>query len=351
MAPASQDLPVPPFFDASTVGQVWRVPYQARAAYAQEWAATHNIPPAAQDGARIGLLLVDVQNTFCLPDFELFAAGRSGQGAIEDNVRLCEFIYRNLPQISHIIPTMDTHTAVQIFHPVFWMDNRGQHPAPHTVLQPADLASGTWQVNPAVSDCFPDWDRSELQQYARHYLEQLNRDNKHPLTVWPYHALVGSISHALVSAVEEAVYFHSLARGTQAQYELKGQNPLTEHYSVLRPEVLQDHHGNPIAQENRTLIEQLLAWDAVIIAGQAKSHCVAWTVEDLLREIQRRDPNLARKFYLLEDCTSPVVVPDAVDFSDYADAEFERFARAGMHVVSASDPLQAWPEFPLAPAG
>jgi nicotinamidase-related amidase len=47
----------------------------------------------------------------------------------------------------------------------------------------------------------------------------------------------------------------------------------------------------------------------VIIAGQAKSHCVAWTIDDLLTEIQSQDPSLAQKVYLLEDCSSPVVVP------------------------------------------
>lgn len=42
------------------------------------------------------LLLIDVQNTFCIPSFELFVGGQSGTGAVEDNRRLCEFIYRNL---------------------------------------------------------------------------------------------------------------------------------------------------------------------------------------------------------------------------------------------------------------
>ena len=40
------------------------------------------------------LLLVDVQNTFCIPGYELFVGGQSGNGAVEDNMRLCQFIYR-----------------------------------------------------------------------------------------------------------------------------------------------------------------------------------------------------------------------------------------------------------------
>jgi hypothetical protein len=38
-----------------------------------------------------------------------------------------------------------------------------------------------------------------------------------------------------------------------------------------------------------------------------------------------------------------VVVPGVVDYSEQADAEYERFAAAGMHRVSSSDPISTWP--------
>jgi nicotinamidase-related amidase len=126
------------------------------------------------------------------------------------------------------------------------------------------------------------------------------------------------------------------------RYEIKGNHPLTENYSVLSPEVLTNATGDPIAQKNTTLIEDLLTYDAVVIAGQAKSHCVAWTVADLLTEIQTRESNLASKIYLLEDCTSPVVVPGVVDFTASADAAFAHFAQAGMHRVQSRDPMIQW---------
>jgi nicotinamidase-related amidase len=93
--------------------------------------------------------------------------------------------------------------------------------------------------------------------------------------------------------------------------------------------------------------EKLLKYDYVIIAGQAKSHCVAWTIDDLLTEIMAQDPALARKVYLLEDCTSAVVVPGVIDFTDQADAAFARFKDAGMHVVCSTDPIETWPDFHL----
>ena len=105
----------------------------------------------------------------------------------------------------------------------------------------------------------------------------------------------------------------------------------------------QGHNGAPIAEKNEGLIKQLLEYDAVVIAGQAKSHCVAWTVHDLLDGIRERDPSLARKIYLLEDCTSPVVVSEVVDFTEAADEAFARFADAGMHLVNSTQPLTDWP--------
>jgi nicotinamidase-related amidase len=167
--------------------------------------------------------------------------------------------------------------------------------------------------------------------------------------VWPYHAMLGGIGHALVSAVEEALFFHAVARKTQPRFEIKGSDPLTEHYSALSPEVREGPDGEPLADWDTGRIQHWLSFDLVIIAGQAKSHCVAWTIDDLLMEIRALEPALTRKVYLLEDCTSPVVVPGVADFTAEADAAFRRFAAAGMHVVRSIDPIASWPGVDLAP--
>lgn len=326
-------LPIPSFFDPRKVGEFWRVPYQERAEQALQWAKKYQIQPSLSDRQRICLLIIDAQNTFCLPEFELFVGGRSGRGAIDDNIRLCEFIYRHLDEITTIIPTMDTHTAAQIFHPLFWVDTEGQHPQPMTMIASADLETGVWRVNPALG--------KDLKTYILHYVKQLSSQGKYLLTVWPYHSMLGGIGHALVSALEEAIFFHSIARDSPTQFELKGENFLTENYSVFRPEVLENEVGKAIAKENSLLLQQVLDFDAVIVAGQAKSHCVAWTIDDLLREIIVKDASLAKKVYLLEDCTSPVVVPGVVDFTPQADEAFQRFAEHGMRIIQSSD------EFPV----
>ena len=332
-------LPLPSFVEPGASSRVYRVPYQQRAEEASAWAATHGLPPAADDRVRTALLLIDMQNTFCLPEFELYVGGRSGRGAVEDSERVASFVYRNLDRITQVVVTLDTHAAAQIFHPLFWVDASGTHPAPHTVITLGEVEAGRWRVNARIASAVsprPDFD---LAAWTLHYARRLAAGGRFPLTVWPYHSMVGGIGHALVSAVEEAVFFHAIARQSPTRVEIKGRNALTENYSVLRPEVGTDSSGTLIETANRALVDHLLSFDRVIVAGEAKSHCVAWTVDDLLAEAVARDRELARRVVLLEDCTSPVVVPGVVDFTDSADAAFARFAELGARRARSTDAL------------
>jgi nicotinamidase-related amidase len=331
-------LPIPDFFDPAHVGEIWKVDYAARAEQARDWAHQHDLMPGLASKDRISLLLIDVQNTFCIPKFELFVGGRSGRGAVDDNIRLCEFIYRNLGVLSHITATMDTHVAQQIFHPIFFVDNEGNHPAPYTDIHASDLSDGKWKFNPALAQNYhiaPEYGHLMMV----HYAEELEKKGKYALTIWPYHAMLGGIGHALVPAVEEAIFFHSIARLTQPDLEIKGDKPFTENYSAIGPEVLTGPMGETLGVRNMKFIQQLQNVDKLYVAGQAKSHCVAWTVSDLLEDIQATDPALAEKVYLLEDCSSSVVVPGVVDHTDAANAAYARFARAGMHIANSTDQI------------
>ena len=337
-----KEVPIPSHFNPDKVGEVWRVPYPERAGEAEKWRITQRIRPASQDKFRISLVLVDVQNAFCIPGFDLYVGGTTGSGAVDDNRRVCQFIYRNLDVITEICPTMDTHQAIQIFHSIFMVNAEGEHPAPFTLISAEDVEKGIWRFNPELSHAL-GISAEYGQRYLQHYTRKLKEGGKYALTIWPYHAMLGGIGHALVPSVEEAIFFHTLARQNQPDFQVKGRNPLTENYSVLRPEVLTDPDGKTIDRKNEGFIKKLLEFDAVIIAGQAKSHCVAWTIDDLLNEMILSGKRLVEKVYLLEDCSSPVVIPGVVDYSDPADAAFDRFAKAGMHVVRSSDPIDRWP--------
>jgi nicotinamidase-related amidase len=336
-----REYPIPSHFDPGKVGEVWRVPYQELAQGASKWTLSHKIQPASWDVFKLGLLLIDVQNTFCIPGYALYVGGRSGTGAVEDNRRVCEFIYRNIGIITEITATLDSHDPFQIFQPIFFISDTGEHPNPLTQITTKDVETGKWKINPAIADTL-GISLDYLQDHLGHYTNALDSRGKYDLTIWPYHAIQGGIGHALVSAVEEATFFHSICRHARMEIILKGENPLTEHYSAMGPEITTGPKEERIARSSPRFIEKLRDLDALVIAGQAKSHCVAWTINDLLDNLLKRDPHLVKKVYLLEDCTSPVFVPGVVDYTGLADDAFERFAKAGMHIVRSSDKVESW---------
>lgn len=347
-------LPVPDFYDPARASDWDYSPDQQRLfELAVAWRKAHGIRPASEDTRDVHLLLVDLQKDFCFPEGTLFVAGRSGRGAIEDNDRIARFIYQNLASITSITCTMDTHFPHQIFSPAFWVDESGQPPPAHREVSVDDVRSGALRPNPALAAWLaPNGEYQWLLQYAEYYCAELAKQGKYKLYLWPPHCLLGSAGHALVGVIHEARMFHAYARGAHAAVEVKGTTPLTEYYSVIGPEVTRAHDGTMLGRRNVEFLKILRRSDAVIIAGQAASHCVKSTIDDLLLHTEAE---LARKVYILRDGMSAVTVPDpdrpgelAFDFTPEAERALERFRDAGMHVVESTVPIEEWPDFPTA---
>ena len=343
-----RDLPLPAHYDSKHAADHRYSPDQgALFAAATGWRREHSLKPAGTDGKNVHLLVIDGQRDFCFPEGSLYVGGRSGKGALDDNRRTAELIYRNLARLTNITTTHDTHYAFQIFFPSFWIDQHGAPLAAHREVTSEQVIAGTATPNPAVASWICNGDVEWLRRQALDYCQQLEKAGRYRLYLWPPHCLIGSEGHALAGVIHEARLFHSYARGAQSWAELKGGHPLTENYSVLRPEVLVKHDGTPLGERNVALIETLLKADLLIVAGQAASHCVKSTVDDLLEAIQARDPKLARKVVLLTDCMSSVAVPDGkggfyADFTPQTEQALQRYAEAGMRLGNSGDELERW---------
>ncbi len=347
----TRELPLPPFYDARQADDWSYAPEpQALQAAAREWRRVHALRPAGEDARRVHLLLIDAQKDFCFPQGSLYVGGRSGRGALDDNERLARFIYRNLARLSEITCTLDTHSPFQIFFASFWQDGDGAPLDAHRVISADDVRAGRARPNPELAAFVCGADGAWLRRQAESYCEALELAGKYQLYLWPPHCLIGGEGHNLAGVVQAARLFHAYARSAPNGVELKGEKPLTENYSVLAPEVLLAHDGSALGTRNTALVERLLRADALIVAGQAASHCVKSSLEDLLDEIRARDPRLAARVYVLRDGMSSVAVPDparpgefAFDFTPQAEATLARLAEAGLHVVDTTTPLQAWP--------
>lgn len=319
-------LPVPSFYDPSAVPlvRVERADVVAEAAVAYRRA--HGVRPAAEDRVRVAAFGIDAQIAFCTPGASLFVPG-----AVEDTARTLGWLYGNLDRLTTLVFSLDTHAVHQIFHPSYWTDESGGPPAPFTVITAADVAAGRFT---------PAREREAVLEY----LERLERGGRYVLTIWPYHALLGGVSHALVPALMEAAIFHALVRDAEPRFEIKGREPLTESYSVLAPEV-QELGGARIGRFNDALVDALVSHDRVYVFGQAKSHCVLATLRDLERRLTATDPRLLAKVHVLEDATSPVApprvdpLPPELDFPAVAARAFAELAAAGMKVVTTRDPV------------
>jgi len=342
-APATLvQTPVPAFYDPSDSTRVYKVDYSGRETQALEYRKTHGVKKSAADKVKVTFLLIDGQLTFCNPNYELYV-----MGAEQDNDRICRWIYENISHITKVRATMDTHYRNQIFHPHFWVNDKGEHPGPGTQISNKDIATGVWKVNPEVAPYVSSGNLGFLAKHVEYYTSQLEDTTggrqRLALTIWPYHAILGGLGHALVPALHEAIWFHECVRAAHTDLEVKGGNPLTENYSVFRPEVLDTYNGQAIAQRNTKLIEETLRSDIIVVGGQAASHCVAWSMYDFLVSIVAQDPSLAKKIYFVRDFTSPVVIPGILDFTNAAEKAFADFAAQGVNIVDSTTPFAEWP--------
>jgi len=344
--------PLPGFFKAKNAEEWSYEPDHATvAAQAEVWVKKHDIKPSGHDAKKVHLLLIDVQRDFCFPQGSLYVGGRSGKGAMEDNRKTAEFIYRNLSRITDLTCTMDTHFPYQIFFPSFWEDKDGKQLAPHTVIKSEMIKAGDVRPTVAAAQIVCDGNYPWLLNQVKYYCAELEKAGKYMLYLWPYHCMLGSTGHVLSGVLEEARIFHAFTRKSVNSVEVKGGNMLTENYSVLSPEVLTRFDGKPLAQRNTSFIKRLLENDAIVLGGQAASHCVRSTIEDLLASINAQDPKLVKKVYILKDCMSAVAVPDGkggflADFTPQAEKALKLFEDAGMHVVESTTPMEDWEGFP-----
>lgn len=359
---------------AERCGQIFLPDYQALMLQAEQYARDHGITPAHTDKFKVAVYDIDQQNDFCVAEDPRI--GYKGAlyviGAEKSTSRASEQFLRNLKWITTYRKSKDTHWRGQIFFPyhivavrdfrdpIFQHDYRkGDHPLPYTNIQAEEVEFGAgaaqdwkWGVNPAMSgaiqvkmagqDDYAPVNIRALQRHFAHYNAELKAKGRYALTVWPYHCMAEGIGSALVSVTSEVDAFWGFCRGGRQLVDHKGGHYLTENYSVYRHEVLTTVGNQPIAQRNTIALEMLRAHDAVLIRGQAKSHCVAWSIDDMLADIldpQLGDPSLAKKVWIVTDCMDPVVVPGVVDYTPQANEAIERFKAAGMNVIASDVPF------------
>lgn len=339
----------PSFYDPQRVGDL----YMTRGQQVREEAMRHqqeyNIAPASDDQEKVKLLIIDAQVDFIHTEGAL-----SVPGAVEDTRRIIEWIFENVHRITDIEYSLDSHQPLQIFDPAWWTqiirDDNGnvtdlRMPDPMAVITPFDLgiltpeqeAKGVERVVNFMPRFYPDW--SFL------YVETLFKNAKKPLVLWPPHTQIGTVGHALMPALSEAITYWSVARVRNPQVSGKGDDPRSEQYSIFEKEV--PVPGSATNMNNR-FINDLTSYSKLFVAGQAKSHCVLESVNTLVRKFSGDVSRLLENTYIFMDAMSSVeggieeILDDGTKithlFEDIANQQYDQFANQyGINLVSVHD--------------
>ena len=241
--------------------------------------AGEKVSPSSADKDKNLLLVIDLQNDFM--ENGSLAVPNSHQ----DVNNLINWVFKNLEKITDIAMSQDAHKPYQIFHPAWWSNKAGHHPDPFTVITKKDVDDGVW--NPKF---FP--------KESTEYLAGLENAGKKKLVIWPYHCLEGTFGQAIENQFTNFVYFHTVVRQTDPTFIVKGQNPLSEMYGIFKAEY------DPKKQVNTSFLNKLKNYNKIIIAGEAKSHCVLESIVQIVEYFKDKDKALLNKIYILEDCMS-----------------------------------------------
>jgi nicotinamidase/pyrazinamidase len=210
--------------------------------------------------------------------------------ANEDAIRTAAFIRSHLAEINQLIITLDSHQRLHIAHGIFWTNNDGASPPPFTVIPSSDVASGKWKPR-----------SKELRAYALEYTKALEAGGRFQLCIWPEHCIIGTKGQTIVDPIHEAALEWTKLSRRPIYYVQKGSNCFTEHYSALKADVVLPH--DPATSLNQEVVNALKSSKIVAVCGQALSHCVNFTVRDL---VNLWPENRVSDIVVMTDCTSSV---------------------------------------------
>lgn len=262
------------------------------------------------------LLIVDPQNDFCKPADE----NGENQGALyvkgadEDMKRLAFWTIANSDKVDHIVVTMDNHHLNDISHPGFWIDKNNKSPKPFTKIRLQDVENGKR---------IPLLDKERVITY----LKKLEQQNEYQHVIWPEHCLIGSEGAAIYKPINDAINYWAKG-GNYFHPVFKGEYPLSEHFGAFAAQVSFD--DIPSTAVNTSLIDELEEFDNIFIAGEAKSHCVASTIKQMIDFA----PGLVSRLRIFKDAMSSVS-----GFENIANDIYEKAVNIGASYVTTADML------------
>lgn len=262
---------------------------------------------------KVDLLIIDPQNDFCHPSGAL-----SVPNADKDMDRLATLINKVGDRLNDIHVTLDSHRVIDVSHPSFWVDENGQEPKPFTKISTQELKDAKYK--PRIISAY-----SKMIKYS----ESLDLNGRYNLMIYPEHCLIGSEGHCIYPSVRNALTEWERKNIANVNYITKGSNSFHEHYSAIQAEVVDP--SDPSTSPNMRLIQQLEKVDRVYICGEALSHCVRFTIEDIVKYFNQ---DHLSKLYIIMDCSSVIT-----GFEKETEDFIEKMKQIGLNFCNSTDVL------------
>ena len=279
------------------------------------------------------LLGIDMQWDFCHPgvtdynpnryyDFISTPGALYVPGAEDDCEVTASLINEYGDDIMGMSIPMDTHRPSHIAHADYWRNKNGDMPKNFVELTKEEIANEIW---------FPAHPNGEKHLMRSNWVKDIYMKNmsRNPMTIWPKHCLWGTGGWQIYPIVQEAIQRWCEKTGKSVDLKFKGLNENTEWFSAVKAEVADVL--DPDTFIDVEFLNPIKEVDNLLITGQALSHCLRWTVMDIIESIGRE---FAKKCTIIRDCTSSVPVPI---FIKNGEDFLEKFQDWGGKVITAAE--------------
>jgi nicotinamidase-related amidase len=264
-----------------------------------------------------------------------------GYGGNSDSKNIIKLIQSRRPKAVYV--SLDTHTPTHIGHQGFWqpVGNPGGEPPGVGSQFTVEIVDGIEHVAVGTQGQFAFYEPkstgdkekdTQLKEWVVHYVKSLTSGEtgeKFSPCIWPNHCLEGEDGHKVHPGLKAAL--DTLANdGVPVEYHVKGQNEAAEMYSIFKAELPAtmdlyrgmrnpinnnskikvpntdvEDHANVNTNFNTELYKSLVEHNLpIVVCGEALSHCVKWSTNDLITQKEKDQNTLA--VYLLEDASSVV---------------------------------------------
>lgn len=219
------------------------------------------------------LIIVDPQNDFCDPEGSLYVPG-----AEKD----CDIIAKMIQSIdfTDIFVTLDMHHEYSIYHNIFWNEYEEQY----MIVNKDNYLTKYTPRN------IHDIERIKNMFVCQHK----------PIDVWPVHCVIGEWGSSINPVIANALSNYTVKTTNRIKYCFKGLDPYEEEYSAF---------SIPSKSGGKGIffywVDSYLHHSEIYICGEAASHCVKQTLQDIMYILRTYD-KYDYKIKLISNATSYV---------------------------------------------